>query len=148
MKRQFVNPKWCIPKHLAPSQPPCSCWFSVACLCTGDGWGGGSVALSTALNASNACCMLPLCCMMRCAGATPPTYVDMNGIDCNGSDIPGASSIGTNNADCRSRCDALPNCVAYVFRPSDGACYLKSGMGTQQPNGAVTCYMLPTPNGE
>lgn len=68
-------------------------------------------------------------------------YIEVGGIDCNGSDIPGTYRAGVDAAACRARCNELPSCVAYVFKPSGGECYVKNGLGTRVADTAISCYV-------
>ncbi len=39
--------------------------------------------------------------------------------------------------DCIALCDATPTCIDVSYAPGGGACYMKSSLGTPNPNGGI-----------
>jgi hypothetical protein len=66
------------------------------------------------------------------------SYSQYNGIDSNGSDIPGASYGNSSVEKCKKSCNSIDNCAGFTI--SNNVCYPKSSLGVKKLNKNVNLY--------
>mgnify|MGYP001011470436 CR=1 FL=1 len=56
---------------------------------------------------------------------------------CTGANELGVYDVTDTLATCAARCDAVPTCISFEFRTSDGECYLSSSCNQASAGYAV-----------
>ena len=64
------------------------------------------------------------------SGVESTSYVEKDGFDLLGYDLPNMPIFADNQTECESNCNQATSCLAYVFNKTYKKCFLKNSIGT------------------